>query len=40
MIMNGGGYNIGSLVKQGIWAALVKTIFQVGWIAILYPAWP
>lgn len=40
MIMNGGGYNIGSLVKQGIWAALVKTIFQVSWIAILYPAWP
>ena len=40
MIIDGGGYDIKSLMKQGAGAALVKTVFQIAWIAILFPAWP
>lgn len=39
LLMQGGGYDVKSLIKQGLPPAIIKTIFQVGWIALMYPAW-
>jgi len=39
MLMEGGGYDIKSLLKQGWAPALVKTVAQVGWIALMFPAY-
>lgn len=39
MLMQGGGYDVKSLIKQGLPPAILKTICQVGWIALMYPAW-
>ena len=39
LLMEGGGYDVKSLIKQGWAPALVKTIAQVGWIALMFPAY-
>lgn len=39
MLMEGGGYDVKSLIKQGWAPALVKTVAQVGWIALMFPAY-
>lgn len=40
ILMEGGGYDIKSLLKQGLPPAILKTVFQVAWIAFMFPAYP
>ena len=39
ILMEGGGYNIKSLLKQGWPPALIKTVCSVAWLAFMFPAW-
>lgn len=38
MLMEGGGYDLKSMMKQGLPPALVKSVAQIAWIAFMFPA--
>lgn len=40
ILMEGGGYDVKSLIKQGLPPAILKTVCQVAWIAFMFPAFP
>lgn len=40
MLMEGGGYDLKSLMKQGLLPALLKSVLQIAWIAFIFPAYP
>lgn len=40
ILMEGGGYDVKTLIKQGLPPAILKTVCQVAWIAFMFPAFP
>jgi len=39
IIMGAGGYDVKSLIKQGLPAAIVNTVAGVAWVSFMFPAW-
>lgn len=40
MLMEGGGYSLKTMLKQGLPPALLKSVCQIAWIAFMFPAYP
>ena len=40
MLMEGGGYDLKTMIKQGLPPALLKSVCQIAWIAFMFPAYP
>ena len=40
MLMEGGGYDLKTMLKQGLPPALLKSVCQIAWIAFMFPAYP
>ncbi len=40
IIMEGGGYDVKTMIKQGILPMVIKTVAGVLWTAFLFPIWP